>query len=333
MGRKRIVVLGASSGGYTAALALKDLVRLKHDVTLIARSDQFVFAQSLGKLALGERSEAQTACSVRRTLGERGIAFRAETALKLDLARRRVVTAATEERYDALVIATGARPNYSAVPGLGPRGYTHSISTLTQAQLARTAFRTFLTKRGPIVIGDVQGAFARSQGRALVADVARVLRSSGFADVPITHLSAGPASPGDGFGAIGEAPVAEITPGEIRLLDGRRLPFALSILLPPHLGVDLVRACPAITDAAGFVQLNPFQQTHTHPEVFGAGAAVALDEGQHSGESFERRALLAAENVAAFLGGGALAPFVERPADPGWEDRALARYFPSSGDK
>lgn len=328
MGRKRIVVLGASSGGYATALALKDRLRARADVTVIARTDQFVFVPSLPLLALGLRTEAQTAFSVAPRFAQAGIAFRAEPALRLDLHLRRVTTRSGEAPYDFLVIATGGRPNYGAIPGLGPRGYTHSVTTLAQAQLAREAFLAFLNAPGPAVIGDVQGSMGRAQGLVLAHEVARALRSRG-STASVTHLTAGPPMHNGEVASVANASVAEVTPGEIRLRDGRVLPFVFSILLPPFLGVDLIRALPRITDAAGFVRVNAYQQSPVFPEVFAAGAAVAGDDDSRNGERTEQHAQLVAANIEAAIAGQPLRPDEGRPARPEaeWEAEAYARYF------
>jgi len=144
--------------------------------------------------------------------------------------------------------------------------------------------------------------------------------------------------------------VAEISPRQIRLADGRTLPFAYSMLLPSFLGVDVVRACEKITDAAGFVRVNAFNQTDAHPEVFAAGAAVAAGPPEKSGWLAEKMGLRVAKNIAACISGEALAcaeppETVNLPASPialddgwiipgaeaGWAQGAFERYFPVGG--
>lgn len=313
MNRKRIVILGSNLAGFTAALALKDLVHSRHDVTVISRHDQFVFHPSLIRIPLGARTPAQAAFSIRAQLSEQGIAFREEPAVRLDLARRRVVTPTTEERYDFLVIATGAKPNFGAVPGLGPRGYTQSILSLAEAEQARRAFQTFLQSPGPIVVGDVQGCQCRRPGLEFLLNVAQTLEARGLAGAaPLTYLTSGPA-PFTGNEVLADSAVAQISPGQIQLTTGRALPFAYAMLLPSFLGVDVVRACSQITDAAGFVRVNGFLHTEGFPEVFAAGGAVAGEPPEKSGELAEQMARTVARNIAACIDGH---PMVPGPAEP-----------------
>ncbi len=60
--------------------------------------------------------------------------------------------------YDFLVIATGAKLAWDAVPGLGPKGYSHSIFTPPDAEKTYEAYKKFLENPGPVVIGAVPGA-------------------------------------------------------------------------------------------------------------------------------------------------------------------------------
>ena len=311
MSRKRVVILGSNVAGFAAATALKEQVASRHDVTVISRVDQFVFPPSLTRIPLGARLAPQAVFSLRDRFAARGIAFRHEGALRLDLPRRRVVTPTTEERYDFLVIATGAKPNYGAVPGLGPRGYTQSILTLAEAEQARSRLEAFVKSPGPVVIGDVQGSTLRGRAYEFLLNLALALEQRGLSAVaPLTHLTSGPALGSGRFEVIANATVAEIVPNQIHLTDGRKLPFAYSVLAPSFLGVDVVRACEAITNAAGFVQVNAFHHTEAYPEIFAAGAAVADGPIEQSGELAERAALQVARNIVARINGEPM------PADP-----------------
>ena len=232
------------------------------------------------------------------------------------------------------------------MPGLGPRGYTQSIMTLGEAEQARSRFEAFLRAPGPVVIGDVQGSPCRKPAYEFLINIARTLEQRGLTHLaPLTHLTSGPPGVARGFEVVGHAAVAEITPGKIRLADGRSLPFAYSMLLPSFLGVDVLRACETITDAAGFVRVNAFNQSEVYPEVFAAGAAVAGAPCERSGCLAEKMGRRVARNIVARILGLSMvtedlvAAEAESPiavddgwlvpeGDAAWARRAFERYFP-----
>lgn len=326
--RKRIVVVGAGVAGFTAGLELKKRLGDAHDVTVVSRSDELVFTPSLIWVPFGLRTGTDILFSVRAPLQEHGVLFREELVTKLDLDNRRVVTEAGELDYDYLLLATGPRLNHAAIPGLGPRGYTHSIMTLSEAELAREGFERFLEDPGPVVIGAVQGASCFVAAYELLLNMAYQLKERGLeAKAPLTYLTPEPFVGHFGIGGFGSAPamterffgkrgisavtnafVREITPDRIELFDGRSLRFGYAVLVPPFLGVDVVRACTDITDASGFVRVNERYRTDRHPEVFAAGAAVALEPRERTsvpwgvpktGYLAEEMARVAAHNIAA----------------------------------
>jgi sulfide:quinone oxidoreductase len=158
MKRNHIVVVGSSFAGFTAALELKKRLGDRHDVTVLSKSEQFLFMPSLIWVPFGLRGREDITFDVRAPLERHGVRFRHVEVTRLSLENRTVRTKDGDETYDYLLIATGPKPNYAAVPGLGPRGYTQSIMTLPEATHARTAFERFLDAPGPVVVGAAQGA-------------------------------------------------------------------------------------------------------------------------------------------------------------------------------
>lgn len=328
MKRKRVIVVGSSFAGFTAATELRKHLGAEHDVTVISKSDQFLFTPSLIWVALGLRSREDITFAVGPALEEHGVRFQHDEVTRLDLERRAVSTRAGHERYDHLIIATGSRPNYAAIPGLGPRGYTQSIMTLAGAERARTEFERFVAEPGPVVIGSVQGASYHIAAQEFLFSLTCQLRARGLEHrAPVTYVTAEPSIAGSGLGrgmgaaaiidrfvdklnirVITSAAIQEIAPGEVVLADGQRVPFAYAMLVPPSLGAAAVRGCDRITNAFGFVRVNPFGQTDAYPEVFAAGVASAA---LHT--SPEEMATIVAGNVAAQIRGGAMSRLASEP--------------------
>lgn len=132
--KPKIVVLGGSFAGLSAAFDLKHTLKDKADVTVIARQEQFVFIPSLIWVVPGWRRPEQITFDLKSALEPKGIRFVLARADKIEPEQNRVITDKGEFPYDYLVIATGPQFDWEAVPGLGTQGgYTQSICSLPHA--------------------------------------------------------------------------------------------------------------------------------------------------------------------------------------------------------
>ena len=161
--RKKVLVLGGNFGGLTAALAVSHELHGDVDIRVISASDRFVFNPSLIWLPFGKRRPADITFPLAPTFEDHGIEFVHAEATGIDLAAQKVTAATSLDHtlrydYDYLVIATGYRNNFGAVPGLGPEGNAYTITTLDDAIRAGEGWRRFLENPGDIVVGASQGA-------------------------------------------------------------------------------------------------------------------------------------------------------------------------------
>lgn len=339
---KRIVIVGSSFAGMTAAIELKARLGDRHEIVVFSKEDRFLFMPSLIWVPFGLRKAKDITFPLAPIYKKKGIEFARTTVTEIDLHAHRVVTEDGEsEDYDYLVIATGPKLDYEAVQGLGPYGgFTQSIFTLDAAERAAEAFEAFVNKPGPVVIGAVQGASCFGAAYEFLFNFAHQLRKRKLSKkAPLTYLTAEPFLGHFGMGGFGpanklatmffrklditgetNAQVAGIRPSEIHLTDGRVLPFAYAMLAPAFLGVDAVRELKGVTTPAGFVRVNDHYQLEAYPEVFAAGVAVAMAPPEKTpvpcgvpktGYLSEEMARVVAHNIAASIHGErlvALAP-------------------------
>jgi sulfide:quinone oxidoreductase len=291
----RIVVLGGSFGGLTAALEVKRLLGKRADVTVVSEDDRFVFLPSLPWLAMGWRRPADITLGVGDVLKPKGIAFVHEAAQRIDADASKVVTSQGRELpYDHLVISTGPHLAFDEVPGLGPdMGHTVSIFTLDHATKAGEAWRGILESPGPIVLGSAQmvSCFGPSYELAFEMD-AELRRRRMRHQVPILYLSSEPYLGHMGVGGLGDSKtfvehefaerdikpllsqaIAEVAPGEIRLKDGAKLPFKLAMIAPPFKGVPAVAP---LGNPRGFIPVDKNYRHVKHKNVFAVGVAMAI---------------------------------------------------------
>ena len=115
--RPRIVILGAGFGGLELSTLLSGTFGDGVEVTLIDKSDAFVFGFSKLDVMFGQ----QTPEAVRlpyRDFAKPGVRLLRETVTAIDPAARRVTTDAGTHEADILVVALGADYDFAATPGL-----------------------------------------------------------------------------------------------------------------------------------------------------------------------------------------------------------------------
>lgn len=330
---KRIVILGASFAGLTAALELKERLHDEHEIVVISRTDEFVFLPSLIWVPFGLRERQDISFPLAPVFEKRGVTFKKTPIMALSLHDRRVVTADGPEPYDVLIIATGARAAWADVPGLGPRGgYTQSIFSPADADLARLAYEAFLDKPGPVVVGAVQGASSFTAAYEFLLNLAHHLKKRGLAErAPLTFITPEPYLAHLGLGGFGSATrvaealfaklgvlaevgveVRQVSAENVHLADGRKIPFAYAMLAPALRGADVVAGSAEIVDRHGFVRVDDSYRSLARPEIFAAGAAVSVESPHRTpvpcgvpktGYLSEEMARVVAYNVAASIAG------------------------------
>ena len=290
----KIVIIGGSFGGLTAAFELKRLLGNKADVTLLCDVDQFVFVPSLPWVSMGWRKPEDITVPLEKILTPKGIKFIHEEATGVDADRSKVITKTQEIQYDYLVIASGPALGFSSVPGFGPEaGHTECIFTLEQAIKANKSWNGFLEKPGPVVIGAVQGVSCFGPAYEYAFEVDTELRRKNIRHkVPMTFVTSEPYIGHFGIGGlrtsrrmmedefadreikiITNQSVDEFTPEEVRLKDGTKLPFTLAMFAPPMAGV---KAVFHLGNPKGFIPVDRNYRHTKYKNIFSVGVAIAI---------------------------------------------------------
>lgn len=329
-----IVVIGAGLGGLPAAYELRHLLHQKHTVTLVSEKPEFTFIPGLIQVALDLKPLHHIQLDLATLAQRHGLNWVSGKVTALDPKHRTLTVEGQDEplEYDYLLIATGASLDLEAIPGLGPHGrYTQSVCTPAHALDARQAWLEFLEHPGPIVIGAAPGAgcFGPAYEFALIAD--HELRRRGLRDkVSMTYVTPEPYAghlgvagvkhaqklTADlmnkrGIEVIDNAAIASIEPDTVVLSDGRRLPFAYSMILPAFKGAQFIRDVPGLGDERGFIPILPTQQHASFENIYAVGVSVKLAQPDKtpvpiglpkSGQMAEAMATAAAHNIAVELG-------------------------------
>lgn len=112
---KKIVIVGGGFGGVYTARALARMGR-QYDVTLINRTNYFLFTPLLHEVATGALSEESVAEPLREIFRKTNVKFLQAEVTSVDRQNKTLVAGQEEINYDYLVLATGADTNFFGAP-------------------------------------------------------------------------------------------------------------------------------------------------------------------------------------------------------------------------
>src|SRR5215468_4952818 len=257
MSRKKVLVLGGNFGGLTAALAVSHELHGDVDIRVVSASDRFLFNPSLIWLPFGKRRPADITFPLAPTFEAHGIDFVHAEATAIDLASRKVTAATGAYDYDYLVIATGYRNNFAAVPGLGPGGNAYTITTLDDAIRAGEGWRRFLDNPGDIVVGASQGAGCF--GAAYVSPEP-FLGHFGIGGLPHGESLLSIFLKKENITAVLDTGMDRVEEGRVVLADGKSIGFSYAMIVPPFIGQGVILAAREVADHKGYLQVRDSYQ-------------------------------------------------------------------------
>lgn len=278
----RITVLGAGFGGMELSTLLSESVGDKVEVTLIDKSDAFIFGYSKLDLMFGRATLDEVRLPYRRFV-KPGVRLLRETVTAVDPATRRVTTDAGTHDGDYLVVALGADYDFAATPGLESVNEFYSVAGADRLREILPAFA-----KGRALIGVCGAPYkcppAPSECALMLHDflATRGVRSRCEITMVLPLSSPVPPSPETSKALIAafaerdirfmpNRRVASVDPGRrvASLDDGSELPYDL------FLGVPRNRA-PAVLEASGMVEggwvpVNPRTLQTRFPNVYAIG--------------------------------------------------------------
>jgi sulfide:quinone oxidoreductase len=320
----RIVILGAGFGGLELSTMLSEALGDTVDVTLIDKSDAFVFGFSKLDVMFG-RTMPDAVRLAYSEIAKPGVRVVRETVTAIDPEARRVTTDAGIHEADVLVIALGADYDTDATPGLAEGG--NEFYSVAGAERLAGIIPTF--SQGHAVIGVCGAPFkcppAPSECALLLDDelTARGVRDACQISFVIPLGTPVPPSPETSAALMKEFAERDITlissrrvsaldPGRsVAVLDdGSELRFDLFLGVPKHRAPDVVIASGMTED--GYVPVDSATLATRFPGVYAVGD-VATAGVPKAGTFAEGAARIVAQTlIATFRGGERPGPYLGR---------------------
>ena len=304
---KRTIVLGAGLGGISIAYELRQRLPIEHEVVLVHENREFQFVPSNPWVALGERTKEQVVVDLTPYMDKFNLSFNSSGATHIDPKANIVSTGdGNQISYDYLVICTGPKLAFEAIPGSGPEnGYTQSVCTVDHALKAHGAFEKLAANPGPVLVGAMQGASCFGPAYEYVFSLETALRKRKIRNkIPITFVTSEPYVGHMGLGGVGDSKslmehelrergikwicnsqiksfdptVAHIEElnrkGEVELTHD--LDFSMAMFIPPFKGTPAVAEVPDLCNPKGFVLTDDFMRSPAYHNIFSAGVCVAI---------------------------------------------------------
>ncbi|HLA11264.1 MAG TPA: FAD-dependent oxidoreductase [Pyrinomonadaceae bacterium] len=313
-----ILILGGGFAGVIAAQSLAKRVASEHQITLLSRTNHFLFYPGLVRFAFGKSSIEDISYDLRGTLLDARVRFVQGEIARIDPESRRVIVAhgqvTGDLHYDYLLIALGRRLATENVTGFFE--YAHHVLTLDAAERFGSAANSFT--EGRAVIGQCAGARLPVPVYETAFALARRLASRGSPGATrITILSPDPPGLQFGDGRFTEAlrsalerhqieflpdfRVQSIAPGVVLSVDGHAINYSLLMLLPPFRGPGAATGLGA-TDAEGYLTVSRTMKVEGVERVYAAGDCVNF-EGPKLAHMAVQQAEIAAHNLVNELEG------------------------------
>ena len=311
----RILLLGAGFGGLELASILSETLGEDVDVTLIDKSDAFVFGYSKLDVMFGRKPLSAVRLPYRE-IAKPGVTFLQEEIGAIDPEARSVTTDAGVHEADVLVVALGADYHMDATPGLAEAG--NEFYSVAGAERLSELLPEF--SGGRVVVGVCGAPFkcppAPSEAALLLHDylVKRDLRADTQISFAIPFGTPVPPSPDTSRALVSafEERDIEFVPGHrVSSLDGARsvvvldddseLPYDLFLGVPRHRAPDVVLASGMAED--GYVPVDSKTLKTRFQGVYAVGDVATVGVPK-AGVFAEGAARVVAKSIIADLQGG-----------------------------
>jgi sulfide:quinone oxidoreductase len=310
----KIVVLGAGFGGLELSTLLSDAFGDDLDLTLIDRSDYFLFGYSKLDVMFGRQAPAAVRLAY-GNISKPGVRFRRESVLGIDPVTRRVRTSEATYEADVLVLALGADYDLDGTPGLREAG--NEYYSESGAEALRDVLPSFT--RGQAVVGVMGEPFkcppAPSEAALLLHDylLTRGVRSACAISLVMPFGTPIPPVPGAsqallaafaerGIEFVPNRKVEALDPGRKAAVldDGSEIRFDVFLGIPRHRVPDVIEASGLAEN--GWVPVNPRDLTTRFPSVYAIGDVTSVGTPKAGVFAESAAQVVAASLIAQFRG-------------------------------
>lgn len=305
--KTKIVILGGGFGGlYTYKSLCKQFTPDEVDITIVNKTNYFLFTPLLHEVATGSVSHHQVVESIRQVIYKNHTTLHVAEVLSVDLDKKIVKTSIDELSYDIIVVALGATTNFFNSPGAEENCLV--LKDLHDALKLRTMLIESFEKASEmpnpedrkkelsfaIVGGGATGVELVSEMSELFLDTFSKYYKNSInpEDISLYLVNRDPeilmpfhpslrkialdVLQKEGINVMLNTGVKEVKKDSIILMDDKALPVSHVIWTAGVKPNPPMFNHPVALDKGGRITVNPFLQIPDHPDVFVIGDMASL---------------------------------------------------------
>jgi sulfide:quinone oxidoreductase len=280
--KKRVLVLGAGFGGLELSTMLSEAFGDGIEVTLIDKSDAFVFGYSKLDVMFG-RTTLDAVRLPYKEFVKPGVRFLQETITSVDPVAKRVTTNGGTHEADYLVIALGADYDFAATPGMAEATEFYTVAGAVKLGQMLPAFT-----KGKVLIAVCGAPYkcppAPSEAALMMHDYlsTRGVRSACEITLILPLEAPVPPSPETSralLAAFVERNITFVADREVKSIDtqrrvvtiddGRQFSYDLFLGVPAHRAPKILEDSGMTED--GYVPVKPRTLETRFPDVYAVG--------------------------------------------------------------
>ena len=320
MDKPRILILGGGFAGLTVANELLNQTGTQLQISIVDKNEYFSMGANKLWVLAGYRKEA--AKRSRKLLSKKGIQFLKEEIIAIHVDGKNVETKSEILSYDYLVVALGAEPVPSLIPGLSESGF--NLYSRDDIPPLKEAITEFQGGKVVVFIGTPYKCPPAPYEGTIIVD--ELLRKGGVRELttidiytaqPIALPIAGKEISEKFAQILNEREIDLHFKKEISRIDattktiffpeGDPIHFDLLIGIPPHRPPRVVTDSQ-LTSETPWISVNPKTLQTAYENVFALGdvAAVMLPNGKllpKAGTFAELEGLVVAKNISSKVNG------------------------------
>jgi NADH dehydrogenase FAD-containing subunit len=144
--KQKLLILGGGFGGFFTYVNLPKAFKAKAlDITIVSKSEDFVFAPMIIESFTGEIDDKDVQFPLRDIINKKQVRIVIAEVLSINLTKQSVHTNARIIEYDYLVIALGSQANYYDI--IGAKKYSHALKSLDDVTVIANSVSNTLSEK------------------------------------------------------------------------------------------------------------------------------------------------------------------------------------------